>query len=147
MTPTCSPTPVPVAEERVDGHDDQQHTFKVALHDAGYRTAMMGKYINGYLEGTRRAPVSNRYMPSGWNEWDVAGEDASVEPFQLPNLHRPINVNPLTLTFDRHDAQRPSKALLLRRKRVLPICVEHRGGRQSIVARAPEGASPGTRTT
>jgi N-acetylglucosamine-6-sulfatase len=55
------------------GHQDERHTFNVALQDAGYRTAMMGKYINGYLEGARRSPVPNRYVPPGWNEWDVAG--------------------------------------------------------------------------
>ena len=34
-------------------HDDENRTFNIALHDAGYRTAMMGKYINGYLAGAR----------------------------------------------------------------------------------------------
>ncbi len=55
------------------GHQNQTHTFNIALQRAGYRTAMMGKYINGYLEGPRRSPVSNAYVPPGWNEWDVAG--------------------------------------------------------------------------
>jgi len=55
------------------GHQDQLHTFNVALEDAGYRTAMMGKYINGYLEGAGRSPVPDDYVPPGWNEWDVAG--------------------------------------------------------------------------
>src|ERR1700733_11886368 len=27
-------------------HDDEDRTFNIALQDAGYRTAMMGKYIN-----------------------------------------------------------------------------------------------------
>ncbi|MHB1572093.1 MAG: sulfatase family protein, partial [Solirubrobacteraceae bacterium] len=38
-----------------------------------YVTAMMGKYLNGYLEGPNRDPLPGRYVPAGWNEWDVAG--------------------------------------------------------------------------
>jgi len=46
-------------------HGDEQQSFALALHDAGYRTAMMGKYLNGY---TPRDPI-----PPGWDEWDAAG--------------------------------------------------------------------------
>ncbi|HEY1566453.1 MAG TPA: sulfatase [Solirubrobacteraceae bacterium] len=52
-------------------HDDEDRTFNVALHDEGYRTAMMGKYINGYLQ--RRSPIPSTAVPPGWSEWDVAG--------------------------------------------------------------------------
>src|ERR1700744_6298723 len=52
-------------------HDDEDRTFNIALHDEGYRTAMMGKYINGYLE--RRSPIPATAIPPGWSEWDVAG--------------------------------------------------------------------------
>jgi arylsulfatase A-like enzyme len=34
---------------------------------------MMGKYINGYLDGPSRSPVPDTWVPPGWNEWDVAG--------------------------------------------------------------------------
>lgn len=44
---------------------NQQHTFATALQAAGYRTGMMGKYLNGYQP---QDPV-----PPGWSEWDVAG--------------------------------------------------------------------------
>jgi N-acetylglucosamine-6-sulfatase len=46
-------------------HGDAQKSFAIALHNAGYRTAMMGKYLNEYLP-TYRQPV-------GWDEWDVTG--------------------------------------------------------------------------
>jgi N-acetylglucosamine-6-sulfatase len=48
-----------------DQHGDQQKSFALALHDAGYRTAMMGKYLNQYLPSYPEPP--------GWDEWDVAG--------------------------------------------------------------------------
>jgi arylsulfatase A-like enzyme len=51
---------------------EQQLSFNIALERAGYDTAMMGKYLNGYLQsGTD--PAGYRYVPPGWNEWDAAG--------------------------------------------------------------------------
>jgi arylsulfatase A-like enzyme len=47
--------------------------FNVYLQRAGYRTAMMGKYLNGYLQGPSRSSVPDTYVPPGWNQWDVAG--------------------------------------------------------------------------
>jgi arylsulfatase A-like enzyme len=53
-------------------HDrgEEQHTFATALQAAGYRTAMMGKYLNRYMQ---TASVPPTYVPPGWSEWDVAG--------------------------------------------------------------------------
>jgi len=44
------------------GHENS--TMATWLQAAGYRTAMLGKYLNGY-------PVANQetYIPQGWNEW------------------------------------------------------------------------------
>jgi arylsulfatase A-like enzyme len=58
---------------------EEQHTFAVALHQAGYHTAMMGKYLNGYLqqEGDSKdgspAAVPPTHIPPGWSRWNVAG--------------------------------------------------------------------------
>ena len=49
-----------------NANGDQSRSFAVALQKAGYRTAMMGKYLNGYQ------PKKNKPAP-GWNVWDVAG--------------------------------------------------------------------------
>jgi N-acetylglucosamine-6-sulfatase len=46
------------------GHEHA--TFATALTAAGYHTAMLGKYLNGYQ------PQRNPAAP-GWTEWDVAG--------------------------------------------------------------------------
>ena len=45
---------------------DETSTFATDLQQAGYRTAMMGKYLNGYLP-------KDKFVPPGWTEWDVAG--------------------------------------------------------------------------
>jgi arylsulfatase A-like enzyme len=48
------------------GRGDDKSTYATSLQQAGYRTAMMGKYLNGYN------PKADG-VPPGWNEWDVAG--------------------------------------------------------------------------
>ncbi len=58
---------------------EERHTFADALQGAGYLTAMMGKYLNGYLPRSGHvadgavAGTPATYVPPGWNEWDVAG--------------------------------------------------------------------------
>jgi len=53
---------------------EERHTFAVALARAGYRTALMGKYLNGYLQKRGGDPdVPATFVPEGWSEWDVAG--------------------------------------------------------------------------
>jgi len=46
-------------------HGDPSRSFAVAMQTSGYRTALMGKYLNGYSPADGPAP--------GWDEWDVAG--------------------------------------------------------------------------
>jgi N-acetylglucosamine-6-sulfatase len=49
---------------RSRGHEEI--TFATSLAAAGYRTAMLGKYLNGYQ------PRQHAAAP-GWNEWNVGG--------------------------------------------------------------------------
>ncbi|MFA1550860.1 sulfatase [Actinomadura chokoriensis] len=51
---------------------NEKDTFAVALTKAGYRTALMGKYLNGY-ETKKRQGSSRVYVPPGWAEWQVTG--------------------------------------------------------------------------
>ncbi|MGH7771152.1 MAG: sulfatase-like hydrolase/transferase [Candidatus Binatia bacterium] len=41
------------------GHEES--TIATWLRDAGYRTVLLGKYLNGYPQTT--------HVPSGWDEW------------------------------------------------------------------------------
>jgi arylsulfatase A-like enzyme len=43
-----------------------EKSFAVTLQAAGYKTAMMGKFLNGYL------PAKHKPLP-GWSDWFVAG--------------------------------------------------------------------------
>jgi N-acetylglucosamine-6-sulfatase len=44
---------------------NDESTLAVWLHEAGYRTALMGKYLNGFND------MPEGYIPPGWDEWQV----------------------------------------------------------------------------
>jgi arylsulfatase A-like enzyme len=83
---------------------EERHTFAVALQRAGYATALMGKYLNGYMggqglatDGSAAAAVAPTYVPPGWSEWDVAG-------YGYPEFDYALNQNGV---LHRYGAQRP----------------------------------------
>ena len=55
---------------------DDHLTVGTALNQAGYQTALVGKYLNGY--GKQPSPVtggpSTTYVPDGWTDWKVSIE-------------------------------------------------------------------------
>lgn len=53
-------------EERFIGEGHEDHTLAVWLKDAGYRTGLVGKYLNGY--GYTKGLPPNR-VPKGWDDW------------------------------------------------------------------------------
>ncbi len=42
-------------------HGNEQDNLATRFHDAGYRTGLFGKYLNGYYDTT--------YVPPGWDDW------------------------------------------------------------------------------
>ncbi|MFL6193486.1 MAG: sulfatase [Thermoanaerobaculia bacterium] len=50
--------------ERFEELGREEATIATALHAAGYRTALIGKYLNGYPGAKGQA-----YVPAGWDEW------------------------------------------------------------------------------
>jgi N-acetylglucosamine-6-sulfatase len=49
-------------------------SFPMYLQRAGYATAMMGKYLNGYLQRKDASPSRRlSHEPPGWSDWAVAG--------------------------------------------------------------------------
>ena len=53
---------------------EEARTFATVLQQAGYRTALMGKYLNSYnprlwVDGQRP------YVPPGWSSWDVSNDN------------------------------------------------------------------------
>ncbi|MCU1450266.1 MAG: arylsulfatase [Acidimicrobiales bacterium] len=51
---------------------EEKDTFSTTLRSGGYRTALMGKYLNEY--NPRHTPGQRGpYVPPGWTEWDATG--------------------------------------------------------------------------
>ncbi len=78
--------------------DEERHTFAIALKRAGYRTALMGKYLNGYMGG-RAAPAGlpATYVPPGWTSWAGVG-------WGYPEFNYVLN-HDRTLRFYGHQSQ------------------------------------------
>ncbi|WP_021599285.1 sulfatase family protein [Actinomadura welshii] len=50
----------------------EQASFTPSLQKAGYRTALLGKYMNGYQPNDTQGGTKP-YVPPGWSEWYVSG--------------------------------------------------------------------------
>ncbi|WP_306335074.1 sulfatase-like hydrolase/transferase [Streptomyces sp. KL118A] len=70
------------------GNEDE--TFATALKRQGYRTAMMGKYLNGYQPDMTLDGEKN-YVPPGWDEWDVAGAGYKEYDYTLNENGRTVD--------------------------------------------------------
>ncbi|MFD8572363.1 sulfatase-like hydrolase/transferase [Streptomyces sp. NPDC059639] len=68
---------------------NESKTFATALQKQGYRTAMMGKYLNGY-EPDMTVDGEKNYVPPGWNEWDVAGNGYKEYDYTLNQNGRTV---------------------------------------------------------
>ncbi len=69
-------------------HGDDGKTFALTLHAAGYQTAMMGKYLNGYEPKVHG-------IPQGWSEWAVTGNG-------YPNFNYVLNHNGMLIRSPLH---------------------------------------------
>ncbi|WP_433229380.1 sulfatase family protein [Actinomadura formosensis] len=67
----------------------EQASFAPALQKAGYRTAMLGKYMNGY-EPRDRSGLP-RKVPPGWSEWYVGGNGYPEFGYELNENGRPVH--------------------------------------------------------
>jgi arylsulfatase A-like enzyme len=79
-------------------HGDIAHTFAVSLHRAGYRTSLVGKYLNEYGEGRGRPPYVRGWddfeavLAGGYGGWNFrrterVGHHLVVHRYRLPSRH------------------------------------------------------------
>lgn len=61
-------------------HPLEQSTVASSLQESGYRTGLVGKYLNGYADPQARESVTGDadYIPPGWDEWHTFGVPKSV---------------------------------------------------------------------
>ena len=69
----------------------KRSTIATWLHEAGYTTAFMGKYLNGYGE---KKPT--RYVPPGWDVWRARLGGVGGDTYD-------VNENGGIKTYDRHE--------------------------------------------
>lgn len=67
--------------------NEDQHTYATALQAAGYRTAMMGKYLNAYPVGNNAYDFPTDYVPPGWSTWDVVSNGYQEYDYNLNDNH------------------------------------------------------------
>jgi N-acetylglucosamine-6-sulfatase len=56
---------------------DDSSTLAVWLHEKGYQTGIVGKYLNGYGEDT-----SQTYVPPGWDDWEVLIDPTTYQVYE-----------------------------------------------------------------
>jgi N-acetylglucosamine-6-sulfatase len=73
--------------EKAYNENLEASTVATLLHGAGYRTALFGKYLNGYPD--RASPT---YIPPGWDEWysAIAGDPYGEYNYTLNENTKPV---------------------------------------------------------
>ncbi len=76
---------------------DDRETIATWLDAAGYRTALIGKYLNGYGD----ASTPPNYIPPGWDSWHALWNADSTTAYQQYNLiERDLGDQPVIRAFD-----------------------------------------------
>jgi N-acetylglucosamine-6-sulfatase len=75
-----------VSTELPNGYNGLDHgnTLAVWLRQAGYRTAMVGKYLNGYglNDGIAERRPDTKEIPPGWNDWYALTGDTDQKRYR-----------------------------------------------------------------
>jgi N-acetylglucosamine-6-sulfatase len=69
---------------------EEKDTVATSLQQAGYRTGMMGKYLNGYQPASTLDGQAD-YVPPGWSTWDVAGDGYPEFNYDLNENHKVVH--------------------------------------------------------
>jgi N-acetylglucosamine-6-sulfatase len=72
---------------------EESNTFATSLYRAGYRTALMGKYLNGYkpADPPESSTSQGAWVPPGWTTWDGVGYGYPEYRYALADGHTVIH--------------------------------------------------------
>ncbi len=84
--------------------DDRDETsLGTWMQSAGYETALVGKYLNGYpdRQGLKAMGVTEEYVPDGWDEWygSFLHDNTSFAPIDFAYDHFRFNENGTVVTY------------------------------------------------
>jgi N-acetylglucosamine-6-sulfatase len=68
----------------------EQDTYATNLQGVGYRTALLGKYLNQYSPSRIRTALGGPYVPPGWTDWTVAGNGYQGFGYRLARTVRVV---------------------------------------------------------
>jgi N-acetylglucosamine-6-sulfatase len=66
----------------------EQDTYATNLQGVGYRTGLLGKYLNQYSPSRIRTALGGPYVPPGWTDWTVAGNGYQGFGYRLARTAR-----------------------------------------------------------
>jgi N-acetylglucosamine-6-sulfatase len=69
----------------------EQDTYATNLQGVGYRTALLGKYLNQYSPSRIRTALGGPYVPPGWTDWTVAGNGYQGFGYRLARTVRVVH--------------------------------------------------------
>ncbi|MEX0755832.1 MAG: sulfatase [Actinomycetota bacterium] len=64
---------------------DDTSTLATWMNDAGYRTGLIGKYLNGYTS------TGGTYIPPGWDRWFATFADAAYYDYRASDQGSPVH--------------------------------------------------------
>ncbi|UYM04367.1 sulfatase family protein [Solicola gregarius] len=95
-------------------------TLPVWLQQGGYRTFMLGKYINGYGKGDMPAPgggSSVRYIPPGWDDWRASIDSKGTYNYRGTHLNNNGRIQSLAGTYQTNAYKQIASAEVRKRAR------------------------------
>ena len=110
---------------------EEKSTFATSLQEAGYRTGMMGKYLNGYTP-MGMVDGAPRFVPPGWSAWAVAGNGYAGFNYNLLVKH-PGDQPPELVHYGNRPRDYMTDVLSLRGRRFIAGAVK---AAQAVHARA-----------